>query len=98
VVLFMPNVLHAHECVKYKSSEIKYFHEASFDAYCVGYGKSAICMSVCTVYSNLLVFLRIAHLVAMNGVRCVTATAILVVCTVPVLGQVKQSLYHFLTT
>ena len=47
VVLFMPNVIHAHDCEKYKSGETKYFHEASFDAYCVGYGESTILLFAC---------------------------------------------------
>ena len=84
VVLFMPNVFHANDCEKYKSGETKYFHEASFDAYCVGYGKSTILLFACLYvhcagipsFFFSLVFLRMAHLVAMNGVRCVTAITV----------------------
>lgn len=58
MVLFMPNVQHAHDCTKYQSSESKYFHEASFDAYCVGYGRSDFASSV---FMPLLFFCSVSQ-------------------------------------
>ena len=101
MVLFMPNVLHADDCMKYKSSGSKYFHEASFDAYCVGYGRSAAialfiqCADIHNFFIHSSVFLRMAHLVAMNGVRCVIATAALVACAVHIFRSSEARPVHF---
>ena len=38
MVLFTPNITHANDCKKYNNGN-KYFHEAGFDAFCVGFGK-----------------------------------------------------------
>lgn len=40
MVLFMPDIVHASDCKRYSNSNgKKYFHEAGFDAFCVGFGK-----------------------------------------------------------
>lgn len=40
LVLFTPDITHASDCKKYNNNNgSKYFHEAGFDAFCVGFGK-----------------------------------------------------------
>lgn len=55
--LYSPEVTHSQDCQRYNSQRV--FHEAGFDAHCVGF-----------------VFLRVAHLLAMKGVRSVDAQTV----------------------
>ena len=38
MVLFTPDIIHANDCKRYKNGT-RHFHEAGFDAFCVGLGK-----------------------------------------------------------
>ena len=38
MVLFTPDIIHGSDCKRYNTGH-RHFHEAGFDAFCVGFGK-----------------------------------------------------------
>lgn len=50
----MPTIIHAGDCTKY-SDNGKYFHEAGFDAFCVGFGELLL-QALLVQYTNIINF------------------------------------------